>query len=136
MTLDHCAAAATYNSGITVAFAVTAKFQWSLGLFDPQWNLTVGSKYPVAFTIDGSSPDFATANAVDASEVDIPLAPSVALFKQFMGGETLKVEAAKQVFTFTLTNTSQLLPDLLKCVETYAGAAPPNANPFATPVKD
>jgi hypothetical protein len=128
--LDHCAGAATYNSGVTIAFAVSSNFQWSLGLFDPNWNLTVGTTYPVAFTIDGSSPDFATATAIGANEVDIPLAPTVALFKKFMEGEMLKVEAATQVFSFKLTNTSQLLPDLLKCVEAYAGSAPASANPF------
>ncbi len=134
--LDHCAGAATYTSGITVAFAVSRDFTWSIGLFDGDWNLAVGTTYPVAFTVDGSSPYFATATAIGANEVDIPLAPQVALFKQFMGGNMLKVEAAQQVFSFKLTNTSELLPDLLRCVEAYAGAVPPSANPFGTPIKN
>lgn len=127
---DHCAGAVTYNSGISVAFYVSNTFQWAMGLLDPSWNLTAGSSYPVAFTIDGSAPNFATAYVSTAKEVLIPLNPTVALFKTFMEGEVLKVDAATQVFTFNLTDTSKLLPDLLKCVESYVGTAPASSNPF------
>jgi hypothetical protein len=127
---DHCGAAASYQSGITIGFAVNGKFQWNLNLYDPNWKLASGTSYPVVLAIDSSSPDFVTASAISTTEVQIPLALSVALFKRFMNGETLKVEAASAIYSFNLTKTSELLPTLLKCVEAYAGAAPVNANPF------
>ncbi len=104
-----------------------------MGFFDPAWQLVPGTAYPLAFTIDSSPPDMATAIAISAKMVEVPLAPNVALFKRFMEGERLKVVAASENFIFDLTKTSELLPDLLRCVEGYVGAAPPSSNPFVTP---
>ena len=61
----------------------------------------------------------------------MPLSPTVGLFKTFMYGELLKVNASSGSFQFKLTNTVELLPDLLKCAEVFAGTAPASANPFA-----
>lgn len=77
------------------------------------------------------TPDLSTATAITNQMVQVQLADSVALFKKFMNGNKLKVEAAQQNFVFDLTNTSEFLPALLKCAEIYAGAAPPSSNPFA-----
>jgi hypothetical protein len=129
---DHCAGATPYRNGITLAFAVTRTFQWSMGFFDPAWQLVAGTTYPVAFAIDSSPPDTATATAINVSSVEVPLTPNVALFKRFMEGERLKVVAASENFIFDLTQTSELLPDLLRCVESYVGAAPPSSNPFVS----
>jgi hypothetical protein len=129
---DHCAGATPYRNGITLAFAVTRTFQWSMGFYDPTWKLTPGGTYPLAFAIDSSSADSATATAVNVNTVEVALAPNVALFKRFMEGEQLKVAAASENFVFDLTKTSELLPDLLKCTEAYVGAAPPSSNPFGT----
>ena len=129
---DHCAGATPYQNGITLAFAVTRTFQWGMAFFDPAWKLTPGTAYPLAFTIDSSPPDTVTATAITANEIEVLLAPNVALFKRFMEGEKLKVIAASENFIFDLTNTAELLPDLLRCVESYVGAAPPSSNPFTT----
>ena len=128
---DHCAAAANYTNGVTLVFAISNTFQWSMALYESTWNLVVGTSYPIDFTVDSSRLDSATATAVNPNEVLVPLAP--ALFKQFMRGEKLKVETASQTFPFDLTNTSEMLPALLKCAESYAGTAPASSNPFATP---
>ena len=111
-------------------FFVDNTFHWGIGFFNPAWNLTTGSSYPIAFTIISSSPVLGNANAITTNEVLLPLTPTVALFKAFMHGETLRVSASAGSFEFKLTNTVELLPDLLKCAEAYAGAAPVSANPF------
>jgi hypothetical protein len=129
-TFSYCAGSATYNSGITVVFFVDNTFQWGIGFFDPAWNLTAGNSYPIAFAVDSSSPILGNASAITTNEVVMPLSPTVALFRAFMHGETLKVNASSGSFQFTLTNTVELLPDLLKCAEVYAGTAPASANPF------
>jgi hypothetical protein len=130
MAFDHCAGAANYKSGITLVFAVSRTFQWSMGLYNQSWQLAQGSTYQVNYAIDASGPTLAKAVAIGPSQVEIPLAPNVTLFQRFMHGEQLKVNAASQNFVFDLTNTIELLPDLLRCVENYVGAAPPSANPF------
>ena len=127
---DHCAGETLYDSGITLGFTVTNTFQWGMYFYNPAWKLTMGTSYPLAFAIDGSPPDTVTAIAYAYDAVDVPLAPDMALFDRFISGEQLKVEAAHESFLFNLTDTSQLLPDLLNCVHSYVGAAPNPSNPF------
>ena len=131
MDFDNCAAEVPYDNGVTLGFRVTRAFEWSMAFFNPAWKLTPGASYSLTFTIDYSPPDTATAIAIGVAGVRVPLAPDVALFKRFMGGERLNVTAASENFGFNLTDTSKLLPDLLSCVESYSGAAPSNSNPFA-----
>jgi hypothetical protein len=131
-TFDHCAGSAAYKNGVNVVFAVSRTFQWSMGFADPAWALMQGQSYPIAFTVDGQSPSQATAVAVANNQVEVPLADSVPLFATFMHGEVLRVDAASQNFTFDLTNTSELLPALLRCVQSYVGLQGSSTNPFAT----
>jgi len=130
MAFDHCAGAANYKSGITLVFAVSRTFQWSMGLYNQSWQLAQGSTYQINYAVDASGPTLAKAVAIGPNEVEVPLAPNVTLFQRFMHGEQLKVTAASQNFVFNLTDTIVLLPDLLRCVENYVGAAPPSNNPF------
>jgi hypothetical protein len=134
-TFDHCAGSAPYKNGVNVVFAVSRTFQWSMGFADPAWALTPGQSYPIAFTVDGRSPSQATAIALTADQVEVPLADSVPLFETFMHGEVLRVDAASQNFTFDLTNTAELLPALLRCVQTSVGLQGSSANPFAAPAQ-
>jgi hypothetical protein len=130
MAFDHCAASAEYKSGITLIFAVSRTFQWSMGLYNSSWQLSQGSTYQITYAVDGSGPTIAKAVALGPSQVEIPLAPNVTLFQRFMHGNQLSVNAASQNFLFDLTRTIELLPDLLRCVENYVGQAPPSNNPF------
>jgi hypothetical protein len=130
MDFDHCAGETLYRSGITLGFKVTGAFLWSMYFYNPAWKLTPGASYPLAFTLDYSAPDMATAIAIGVNAVEVALAPDMTLFKRFMEAEKLKVEAASESFVFDLTDTSKLLPDLLNCVHSYVGAAPATSNPF------
>lgn len=132
-TFSFCAGTVPYRNGITVSFVLSNTFQWGIVLYDPGWSLNTGTAYPVGLQIDSSRTGIDSATAISSNEVLIPLAPTVALFKDFMAGEQLKVQAATASYTFNLTNTAELLPNLLKCAETYAGKAPVSANPFAAP---
>ena len=109
MDFDHCAGETLYRSGITLGFKVTGAFLWSMYFYNPAWKLTPGASYPLAFTLDYSAPDTATAVAIGVSAVEVKLAPDMALFKKYVESED-KVEAASESFVFDLTDTSQLLP--------------------------
>jgi hypothetical protein len=130
MAFDHCAASAEYKSGITLIFAVSRTFQWSMGMYNSAWQLSQDTSYQVTYAIDGSGPTIAKAVAIGPSQVEIPLAPNETLFQRFMRGNQLTINAASQNFLFDLTKTIELLPDLLSCVENYVGKAPPSNNPF------
>ncbi len=130
-TLAYCAGAATYKNGVTVAFFLNSQFEWGIVLIDPSWNLTYNASYPIDMAVDTRASGAATATAIGTAEVSIPLKPSVALFKDFMEGEKLKIQTAGGTYVFDLTNTSEMLPSLVKCVERYSGPIPVSANPFA-----
>jgi hypothetical protein len=130
-TLAYCAAVAQYKNGITLAFMLDAKFEWGIVLIDPSWNLTYNASYPIKMAVDNLASGNATATATGTAEVLIPLKSSVALFKDFMEGEKLKVETAGGTYTFDLTNTSEMLPSLVKCTERFVGPIPASSNPFA-----
>src|SRR5215217_1389283 len=53
---SHCAAAASYNSGVSMLFTINRNYFWSLGFAHPAWDLTPGAKFPIQFTVDGSAP--------------------------------------------------------------------------------
>jgi hypothetical protein len=130
-TLDYCAASAVYKNGIKLTFILDSQFQWGILLQDPSWNLTSDASYPITMAVDTRASGTATATAIGTAAVYISLNPSVALFKDFMEGEKLNVETAGGTYTFELTNTSEMLPSLVKCAERYVGPIPASANPFA-----
>ncbi len=133
---NHCAAAANYNSGITMLFSVSRSYAWSMSFANRAWRLTQGQTYDIAFTVDQTSPIGARAIAIGPNQVEVPLADSTELFQRFRQGYQLRVAAAGQVFAFNLTGTSQVLPALLRCVQANlqpAGTTTVAANPFAAP---
>lgn len=131
---SHCAAITRYNSGILMAFAVNRNYGWSVGFSKPEWQLQTGSKYPIAFTVDRIPALNATALAISPNLVEVNLADSVALFNVFRRGNLLTVFAAGQLFQFSLTDTSRLLPILVSCVRDHLVLPPQqSANPFASP---
>jgi len=133
---NHCAASASYNSGILMSFSVSRTFAWSMAFAHSSWRLTQGQAYDIAFTVDQMPPLRARAIAVGPNLVEVPLADSTELFQRFRQGYQLRVAAAGQVFTFNLTGTSQVLPALLRCVQANvqpSGTTTAAANPFAAP---
>jgi hypothetical protein len=133
---NHCAASASYNSGILMSFSVSRSFAWSMAFAHPSWRLTQGQAYDIAFTVDQMSPLRARAVAVGPNLVEVPLADSTELFQRFRQGYQLRVAAAGQVFAFNLTGTSQVLPALLRCVQANlqpAGTTTVATNPFTAP---
>lgn len=128
---NHCAALAKYRSGVSVILAVNRSYEWSMGFLNPRWSLTKGNSYDISFTVDGAAPIESKALAINGEQVEVKLPDSSELFNQFRWGRQLTVTTAGQEFGFRLTDTSELLPMLLECVNRYAG--PPargGANPF------
>ncbi len=129
---SHCAASGIYGSGISVVFAINRDFHWSMGFAHPGWKLRPGEVFDVAFTVDDMQPIMAKARTVKNLLVEVDLDDSSELFARFRRGRVLRVAAASQVFSFTLTGTSQLLPALLACAANRGSATPVASNPFAT----
>src|SRR2546423_7894751 len=69
---NHCAAAANYNSGITMLFSVSRSYAWSMSFANRAWRLTQGQTYDIAFTVDQTPPIGARAIAIGPNQVEVP----------------------------------------------------------------
>lgn len=133
-SFSHCAIEASYNSGITLIFALDSTFQWRLGFYNPNWRLTPGARYPVHFRIDRGSLHQGTAVAISGQAVKMELSPTTRLFQRFRHGYVLRVAAAGKSLNFNLTGTSVALNHLLSCTEHHVlqAKAADSANPFVS----
>jgi hypothetical protein len=52
-SFTHCAAGATYQSGIYFAVSVGENLSWRLGFAHENWQLTPGQAFALALTFDG-----------------------------------------------------------------------------------
>jgi len=111
----HCAASARYNSGVSLLYSVSHRFDWNMGFTSTSWNLQPGTQVPVIYTIDSSPPRAATAIAVNNQHVVVPLPDDLQLFQQMRAGLRMTVTGAGQTLTFNLTRTSLVLATLLAC---------------------
>lgn len=119
---SHCAAGASYRSGIYLVFSVGRFFSWSMGFANPQWKLTPGAKYPIRYTIDDRIPATTEASAISENMVEITLPPNTGMFELFRKGRLLRVEGSGQNFFFQLDNTSAVLKEVLDCATAYASS--------------
>lgn len=112
----HCAASARYNSGVSLLYSVTHRFDWNMGFVSSSWNLQTGTQVPIVYAIDALPPRAATAIAVNNHHVVVPLPDDPRLFQQMRAGLRMTVTGAGQTLTFNLTRTSLVLATLLACV--------------------
>ncbi|WP_270934426.1 hypothetical protein [Falsiroseomonas oryzae] len=112
---SHCAANASYRSGIVLLFSINENQQWTIGFLSRNWNLRPGSEIDLTYFVDNRPPRPGVARALDANLVLMPLPPENSLFQQMRAGQVLTVLAAGQTFQFSLTGTSVMLQTLLDC---------------------
>lgn len=131
---NHCAATASYRSGVMMLFSVNKTYHWSIGFASNSWRLNRGAEYPLRLDIDGVTGFDAKAAAIATDMVEIKLADSVELFHKFRRGHQLKVMTAGTELDFVLTDTSKVLPVLIQCVNRMiAVPATAQSNPFVAP---
>ena len=115
----HCAASAKYKSGITLLFSVNRRIEWAIGFSDPDWNLTRGRSYKVAYKIDQGPVRSGNGRAISRVLVRMGLPDSVRRFNEFRYGNLLAVTAGSKVVRFRLTDTKPMLSALLRCAKKY-----------------
>jgi hypothetical protein len=133
----HCRAVASYENGTSVVFAVDRAYNWSLGLVNQEWRLAHRYSYHVTISVDGDIPGVRTAVALNPVAMEIELPKTEEVFERFKRGRLLQVTGAtSQTLSFNLTDTSLMLPALLRCVRSnldqQRGAPTTAANPFVT----
>ena len=128
---SHCAGSASYNSGVIVTLIIGKTYDWGVAFSNPAWNLTPGADIDLAYVVDGGEPRATKAKAISNKQALIGFGGDSDRFKEFSRGYQLRVAAAKQVFTFNLTDTAKLLPALLACVTHQMHPAPALASTAA-----
>src|SRR6476469_11045542 len=80
---SHCAAGASYLSGIYFVVAIDSKSGWSLRFAHEKWNLAAGRAFPIELTFDGQSPFNVHGVPVNDKMVVVPMPINSALIAQF-----------------------------------------------------
>lgn len=130
---SHCAASASYNSGIRFILSVSANFAWTMGFRNESWTLSVGESIPITYVVDNYPPRAATARAISKVMVVVLLPDDVGLFNQFRNGQMLRVTVGSGTQQFRLTGTSNVLSVLLECARSRGNLTVPVAAPRAPP---
>jgi S1-C subfamily serine protease len=126
---SHCAAVATYLSGINVAVGQNVAGAWVLSIGHPEWRLTPGESFPIDVTFDGQAQFHLFGTAITLNIVSAIL-PNTAI-DQFRKSHMLAAVAKGQVFQFNLTSTGQLLPVIANCVAKTKSVGITNAGDFS-----
>jgi hypothetical protein len=121
---SHCGATAPYNNGVALLFIVTREYQWAVGFVSDKFNLEKGQNFKLGLSLDGEEPTVVTAEAISNHTVGIHLAPTAELFNKFRRGGSLRLIEKNTSYTFNLTDTSKVLPALVRCVNEALNPAP------------
>jgi hypothetical protein len=128
---SHCAASVRYGKDTLLIFTIDGSFSWGMSLFSQSWGLTKGRQSSLTYSLDDGPRLSATATAVSADQIVIPLTNSTALFQAFRKGRVLRFETNNgTVIPFDLTNSSAALDVALDCARRWT---PPDRQTPRTP---
>lgn len=113
---SHCAAGASYLSGIYFVVAIDSKSGWSLRFAHEKWNLATGRAFPIELTFDGQSPFNVHGVPINNKMVVVPMPINSTLIAQFRKAKAMTAFTQGQLFQVNLDQTAQLLPTLANCV--------------------
>jgi S1-C subfamily serine protease len=130
-SFSHCAAVATYKSGIHFVVVVSASLGWRLAFAHPDWKLTPGTTFPLAITFDGQAAFNLQGQPIDANLVGVDMPDNSKLIAQFRKAKVMTVFAQGNLFQFSLDHTADLLPSLVNCVASTKKNGIGNATEFA-----
>ncbi|MDI1261750.1 MAG: trypsin-like peptidase domain-containing protein [bacterium] len=131
---SHCAAGASYASGVYFVVMIGGGGDWSLGFAHQDWKLTPGQAFPITLTFDGQQPFNVHGVPVADKLVRVPMPVTSALIGQFRKARAMTAYTQGQLFQFNLDQTGQLLPVLVSCVEKVKQSGVASARDFALPV--
>jgi len=115
-SFSHCAAGASYASGVYFLVMIDHAGGWSLGFMHERWRLTTGQAFPLTLTFDGQQPFSVHGVPIADKLVRVPMPINSALIGQFRRAKAMTAYTEGQLFQFNLNQTGQLLPVLVNCV--------------------
>src|SRR5271154_3836576 len=130
-SFSHCAAAASYQSGILFLVSINQDFSWTLGFAHQNWQLTTGQAFPLALTFDGQQAIDVQGMPIGRNLVSVGM--PAALIAQFRKAKVMTAFAQGQLFQFNLNQTAELLPSLVNCVSSVRKNGIASAGEFTPP---
>ncbi len=115
-TFSHCAAGASYASGVNFLVMIDRDGGWALGFAHEQWKLRIGEAFPLSLTFDGQQPFNVHGIPISDKLVRVPMPINSALISQFRRAKAMTAFTQGQLFQFNLDQSGQLLPALVHCV--------------------
>jgi hypothetical protein len=128
---SHCAAGASYDSGIYFMVMIDQSGGWSLAFQHPKWSFTVGQAFPIVLTFDGQGPFNVQGVGIGTNLMRVPMPTDSTLIAQFRKAKTMSAFAQGHLFQFKLDQTAVLLPTLANCVAVVKKEGVANAGDFA-----
>jgi hypothetical protein len=95
---SHCAATASYRSGIFMTVSIGRDYGWILGFASDAWNFQTGQQIPLSMAFDGRSPWSGTARAINLHMAIVPMAINSDLINAFRGAYQMQIYAAGSTF--------------------------------------
>jgi hypothetical protein len=126
----HCAAGASYRSGIYFMVVMTATGGWRLGFSHQDWRLSQGEAFPIDLMFDGQARFHVVGTALATDLVLVPMPSNSSLMVRFRKSEGMTAVAKGHVFEFKLDGTSRLMPTLANCVASVKARGIRNAGDF------
>jgi hypothetical protein len=127
---SHCAARASYQTGVFFMVAMDASGSWGLGFAHENWQLQVGEAFPIDLTFNGERQFHVYGKAIGRNQVSVPMPSNSALMTQFRKSSSMSALAKGQLFQFNLNGTAQLMPTLANCVASVKAKGLANAGDF------
>jgi hypothetical protein len=115
---SSCIVSAPYKSGINFGVMVTKTYNWILAFTHPSWTMSEGQTFPIVLSFDGRNTFNVNGVATALTTVFVPMPDNSELIKSFRVAKTMSAFAQGNLFQFSLTGTSVLIPALATCVKT------------------
>jgi hypothetical protein len=127
---SHCAILGRYRSGISMAIVMDATYDIQLAVGNPEWRLDIGDLYEVGLSVDQRELGRFLASPANRSVLFIQVGPRQDVLDRLRRGYLLEIAAARETFSFALTDTYVALGKLKQCVDTAHLWSSPVTNPF------
>jgi hypothetical protein len=113
---SHCAALSYYIDGNSLVVAIDRQYNWSIGLYNPQWQLRTGNLFPVDIRFDSVGPFSLSGRAIANNLIEFEMQSNPVPLEAFRAAIAIHIAFPRRVLNYNLTSTSALLPALRDCV--------------------
>jgi hypothetical protein len=118
-SFSHCAAYATYNSGITLFVSIPVDGSWFLGFQKDDWAFIPNKQIDLVLSFDGGAPVRVRAFPHGQTFAKVEMPVNSALINAFMEAQMMNAYSGTNIYAFNLEGTKPLFQKLAECWNKY-----------------